>query len=233
MLCRARNDVQGFCAARNHSTANAQRRVSANCRQSEHCHAYTAASHNSKQQPTRERANTIVSSNPSGIHRPSNARRRTRYEQHGWPQLRQTPQHRTTQNINEKQRGRIQLYAATPVHSGVCTQLAWREHALPCQSQSYPATQAEHLTAYPLSAERAGAVAPDTAAPYHQNTQKEQREGIPPYATTQVHSASTQLGEEEQAQPCQPTQHRTPQTSSRERADTAMFGNTTKVRNVV
>ena len=89
------------------------------------------------------RADVTVSSNPNGSHRPANTRRRTRYEQRGRAQPYQTPQHRTTQTVNEKLRERIQPYAATLVYSGVCTQLAQREHALPCQTQPYPATQAE------------------------------------------------------------------------------------------
>ena len=83
------------------------------------------------------RADTTVSSNPSGSHHPANTRRRTRYEQH------QAPQHRTTQTVNEELRERILPYAAALVFSGVCTQLAQIEHALPCQTQPYPAAQAE------------------------------------------------------------------------------------------
>ena len=91
------------------------------------------------------RADTTVSSNPSGSHRPANTRRRTRYEQRRLAQPHQTPQHRTTQTVNEKLRERIQSYAATRVYSGGCTQLPQREHSLPCQTQPYPATQAEPI----------------------------------------------------------------------------------------
>ena len=76
------------------------------------------------------RSDTTVSSSPSGSHPPVNTRRRTRYEQRGRAQPQQVPQHRTTQTVNEKLRERIQPYAATLVYSGVCTQLAQREHAL-------------------------------------------------------------------------------------------------------
>ena len=86
---------------------------------------YITASYNSKQQPTRERdrADTTVSSNPSGCHRQANTRRRTRHEQRGRAQPHQTPQHSITQTINEKLRELIQPKAATLVYSGVCTQL--------------------------------------------------------------------------------------------------------------
>ena len=70
------------------------------------------------------RADTTVSINPSGRHRPAYTRQRTRYEQRRRAQPHQTPQRIITQTLNEKLRERIQPYAATLMYSGVCTQLA-------------------------------------------------------------------------------------------------------------
>ena len=90
------------------------------------------------------RADTTVSSNPIGSHQSTSNRRRTHYEQRGRAQPHQTPQHRTTQTINEKLRVDTAICRnSIIVYSGVCTQLPKREHALPCQTQPYPATQAE------------------------------------------------------------------------------------------
>ena len=99
--------------------------------------------HRTAQSSNREREDITVSSNPSGHHRPTSTRWRTCYEQRGWAQPHQTPQHSITQTTNEKMRERIQPYAATLVYSGVCKQLVSREHALPCQAQAYPSTLAE------------------------------------------------------------------------------------------
>ena len=103
-------------------------------------------------QQSETRAETAVSSNSSGNHRPSNAQRRvpaSRKESgHSYARHRSGARvyHSITQTIYEKLREQIQRYAATLVYSGVCKQLVSREHALPCQAQAYPSTLAE-LTA--------------------------------------------------------------------------------------
>ena len=109
----------------NHRKANAQRRVDAICRQSEHCrvrhrsivHLKAVTEEEERIPPyPATKADATAQRIPDGVHAMN--------ERRGRAQPHQTPQHSIAQLISEKLRERIQPYAATLVYSGVCTQLA-------------------------------------------------------------------------------------------------------------
>ena len=150
-----------------------------------------------------EKADTTVSSNPSGIHRPANTRRRARYEQHGRAQPHQTLQHRTTQNINDKQRAdtavcrnsstrrrvhairRGTAGAAVPVNAANITQRV--------DTAIFSITTQVHNGVWTQSADRAGT---DAAESYHSKPQNKRAGTAVSINSTQVHNGMcTQLAE--------------------------------------
>ena len=174
---------------------------------------YITASYNSKQQPTRERdrADTTVSSNPSGIHRPANTRRRARYEQHGRAQPHQTLQHRTTQNINDKQRADTAVCRNSSTRRRVHAISIKRARANMLDTAVSRNPSGSHHTAntqrYTRCQQRGRAKSHQT--PQHLTIKPPTRSRESGYRRMQQlinSSACTQLGEEQQAQPCQSTQ---------------------------